>query len=61
VAPSQPITSHVLSTAIQKRVDTESPRFQLRFQFEKPQFYNNQADYVGLGEGRTRLVVEYQD
>ena len=61
VPPSQPITSYVLANAVQKRVDAGSPRFQLRFQFEKPQFYNNQADYVGLGDGRTKLVVEYQD
>jgi len=60
VEPSQPITSHVLASAIQKRVDAGSPRFQLRFQFEKPNFYNNQADYVGFGEGRTKLIIEYQ-
>jgi hypothetical protein len=60
VTPTQPITSHLLSSAIQKRVDAGSPRFQLRFQFEKPQFNNNEADYVGLGEGRTKLVIEYQ-
>jgi hypothetical protein len=60
VPPTQPLTSHVLANAIQKRVDAGSPRFQLRFQFEKPQFYNNQADYVGLGEGRTKLTIEYQ-
>jgi hypothetical protein len=61
LAPSQPITSYVLANAIQKRVNAGSPRFQLRFQFEKPQFYNNQADYVGLGDGRTKLTIEYQD
>jgi len=61
VAPSQPMASHVLANAVQKRVDAGSPRFQLRFQFEKPQFINNQADYVALGEGRTKLVIEYQD
>jgi len=60
VTPSQPITSHVLASAIQKRVDAGSSRFQLRFQFEKPYFYNNQADYLGLGEGRTKLTIEYQ-
>ncbi|MBN2462870.1 MAG: PKD domain-containing protein [Dehalococcoidia bacterium] len=60
VTPSQPITSYVLANAIQKRVDAGSSRFQLRFQFEKPYYYNNQADYVGLGEGRTKLTIEYQ-
>jgi len=61
VTPSQPITSYVLANAIQKQVDAGNPRFQLRFQFEKSQFYNNQADYMALGEGRTRLIIEYQD
>jgi len=60
VPPSQPVTSHVLAKAVQKQLDAGSPRFQLRFQFEKPQFYNNQADYMALGEGRTRFVIEYQ-
>jgi hypothetical protein len=61
VAPTQPMTSQVLANAVQKRVDAGSHRFQLRFQFEKPQFNNNQADYVALGEGRTKLVIKYQD
>jgi hypothetical protein len=61
VPPSQPITSYLLATAVQKQVDAGNPRFQLRFQFEKPQFYNNQADYMALGEGRTRFIIEYQD
>lgn len=58
--PSQPITSNILAKAIQKQVDAGSSRFQLRFQFEKPQFYNNQPDYLALGEGRTRLIIEYR-
>jgi hypothetical protein len=61
VPPSQPITSYILANAIQKRVDAGNPRFQLRLQFQKPQFYNNQADYFALGEGRARLIIEYQD
>jgi hypothetical protein len=60
VPPSQPIISYILAKAIQKQIDAGSPRFQLRFQFEKPQFYNNQADYMALGEGRTMLAIEYQ-
>jgi hypothetical protein len=60
VPPSQPITSEVLAKAVQKQVDAGNPRFQLRLQFEKPQFYNNQADYVALGEGRAKLTIEYQ-
>ncbi|MCX6009510.1 MAG: hypothetical protein NTW48_05690 [Chloroflexi bacterium] len=61
VPPSQPITSYVLANAVQKQVDAGDSRFQLRFQFQKPQFYNNQADYMALGEGRARLIIEYQD
>jgi hypothetical protein len=60
VPPSEPITSYILAKAVQKQIDAGNPRFQLRFQFEKPQFYNNQADYMALGEGRTRLTIEYQ-
>jgi hypothetical protein len=60
VPPSQPITTPTITNAIQKKVDAGDTRFQLRFQFEKPQFYNNQADYVALGEGRTQLTIEYQ-
>jgi hypothetical protein len=59
VPPSQPVTSYVLANAVQKRVDAGSPRFQLRFQFQKPQFYNNQADYFALGDGRARLIIGY--
>ena len=60
VPPSQPITSNLLAKAVQEQLDDGRSRFQLRFQFEKPRFYNNQADYVALGEGRTRLVIEYR-
>ena len=60
ISISQPITSYVLAKAVQDRIDDGSNRFQLRFQFVKPQFYNNQADYIDLGEGRARLVIEYQ-
>jgi len=60
VPQSVPVTSYVLANAIQNRIDAGSSRFQLRFQFEKPYFYNNQADYIELGEGRTKLTIEYQ-
>jgi hypothetical protein len=59
--PSQPTTSHTLAFAVQKRVDAGSSRFQLRFQFQKPPCCNHHADYVALGEGRARLIIEYQD
>jgi hypothetical protein len=57
---SKPLGSNLLTNAIQKQVDAGSSRFQLRFQFEKPYYYNNQADYLALGEGRPRLTVEYE-
>jgi len=60
VPPSQPITSNIFAKPIQQRIDAGSNRFQLRFQFEKPQFYNNMADYIALGEGRTKVTIEYQ-
>ncbi len=57
----EPVTSSLLVSAIQDRVKEGSERFQLRLQFDKPSFYNNQGDYVLLWEGRSRLVIEYQE
>jgi hypothetical protein len=59
--PSQPTISHALASAVQKRVDAGSSRFQLRFQFQKPRCCIHDIDYVSLGEGKTRLIIEYQD
>ncbi len=57
----KPVTSSLLVSAIQDRVDDGSARFQLRLQFDKPSFYNNQGDYVVFWEGKSRLLVEYQE
>jgi hypothetical protein len=57
--PSQPITSRTLASAVQKRVDVGSSRFQLRFQFQKSPCCIREIDYVELGEGKTRLIIEY--
>lgn len=57
----EPVTSHILVSAIQERVDERSTRFQVRFQFDKPYFYNNQGDYVVFWEGKSRLIIEYQE
>jgi hypothetical protein len=57
--PSQPTTSKTLASAIQKRVDAGSSRFQLRFQFEKSLCCHRGTEYMALGEGKTRLIVEY--
>jgi hypothetical protein len=59
--PWQPITSQTLAAAVQKRVDAGSSRFQLRFQFQKAKCCVRQIDYVALGEGKSRLIIEYQD
>jgi hypothetical protein len=59
--PSQPITSQTLASAVQKRVDAGSSRFQLRFQFQKSPCCHRNAEYVELGEGKTRLIIEYED
>ncbi len=61
VFPSQPITFAALAAAVQKQVSAGNTRFQLRLQFQKPQFYNNQADYLSLGDGRSKLIIDYQD
>lgn len=57
----EPVTSSLLVSAIQERVKEGSQRFQLRFQFDKPYFYNNQGDYVTFWKGKTKLVIEYQE
>jgi hypothetical protein len=59
--PSQPITSQTLASAVQKRVDAGSSRFQLRFQFQKSPCCIRQVNYMALGEGKTRLIIEYED
>lgn len=60
MAPSQPVTSTILVSAIQNQVEAGSSRFRLRFQFDKPQSYNNQADYLTLGEGKSKLIIQFQ-
>ncbi len=57
----EPVTSSLLVSAIQERVKEGSRRFQLRFQFDKPYFYNNQGDYVTFWKGKTKLIIEYQE
>ncbi len=57
----EPVTSSLLVSAIQERVKEGKQRFQLRFQFDKPHFYNNQGDYVAFWKGKAKLVIEYQE
>lgn len=60
VKPIQPISFDVLVSAIQTQVDARSPRFQIGLKFDKT-FYSQDAHYIALGEGRTKLVIQYQD
>jgi len=59
--PSQPIISQTLASAVQRRVDDGSSRFQLRFHFEKAKCCGRQIAYMSLGEGKSKLIIEYQD
>jgi len=60
MAPSQPVSSTILTNTIQNQVAAGNNRFQLCFQFTKPQSYNNQADYLALGAGKSKLIIQYQ-
>ncbi|HEX75243.1 MAG TPA: hypothetical protein G4O12_01530 [Dehalococcoidia bacterium] len=61
VRPTQPISCARLVSAIQTQVDDLSSRFQVRVQFERYSFNNREADYLALGAGKPRLVIEYED
>jgi len=58
--PIAPFSSGLLIDAVQEQVDAGSSRFQIRVQFEKYYFYNNEPDYLALGGGRPKLVIEYE-
>ena len=60
-APIEPFDNSRLIDAIQKQANTGSSRFQLRVQFEKYHFYNNEADYFALFRGKSKLVIEYKN
>ena len=59
--PDGLFSSSALTSAIQKRVNAGSPRFQIRLQFEKYSCYDREADYIELGEGISALVIQYED
>ncbi len=59
--PNRPFVSSLLTSAIQKQVDEGSPRFQVRVQFEKPVFFDIQANYLELAPGKPKLVFTYED
>jgi len=61
ILPIKPFSSHLLVSAVQKQVDAGSMRFQVRMQFDKYNFYDNVADYLALGAGKPKLVIEYED
>jgi len=60
-SPTEPFTSSLLTAGVQEQVDAGSPRFQIRLQFEKYSFYNNEADYLAFGQAKPKLVIEYED
>ena len=61
IQPLKPFSSGLLLAGIQDQVDSGSPRFQVRIQFDKYYFYNNEADYLNFGSGKPKLVIEYED
>jgi hypothetical protein len=62
VTPSYPVTSAALAAAVQERVDAGSSRFQLRLQFQRTLCCGRRGGgYVALGDGKTRLIVDYQE
>jgi len=61
ILPIKPFSSNLSVSAVQEQVDARSTRFQIRMQFDKYKFYDNVADYLALGAGESKLVVEYED
>lgn len=59
--PTEPFTSNELTDAVQTQVDAGSARFQVRLQFEKYTYFNEEADYLALGAGKPKLIIEYRD
>jgi len=59
--PTEPFTSRLLTDAIQTQVDASNARFQIRLQFEKDIYFNQEADYLALGAGKPKLIIEYRD
>jgi hypothetical protein len=59
--PTEPFTSSQLTEAVQTQVDVGSARFQVRLQFEKYTYFNEEADYLALGAGKAKLVIQYRD
>ena len=58
--PTKPIVSHLLTEAIQKQIDADGARFQIRLQFNKYSFNNREADYMSFEEANPKLVIEYK-
>ena len=59
--PTEPFTSRLLTEAVQTQVDAGNARFQIRLQFEKDIYFNQEANYLALGAGKPKLIIEYQD
>lgn len=59
--PTEPFTSSLLTEAVQTQVDAGSARFKVRLQFEKDIYFNQEAEYLALGAGKPKLIIEYRD
>jgi len=57
--PTKPLASDLLTDAVQAQVDAGRSRFQIRLQFQKERYFNQEPDYLALGAGQARLLVEY--
>ncbi len=59
--PSKSLASDLLTDAVQEQVDAGRSRFQIRLQFEKDKYFNQEPDYLALGSGQAKLDIEYHD
>ena len=71
--PDKPFTSPDFVTSVQKHVDQQDDRFQVRLQFEKYYYYSRQdytvnrsqpsyqtsANYIDVGSGSPKLTIRY--
>ncbi len=57
--PVPKFTSAAVTDAVQKQVNAGAPRFQIRLQFDRPKYFNEQADSIEFGQGGTKLIIMY--
>jgi hypothetical protein len=59
--PTQPITSNMLTNAVQDLVSARSSRFQIRLQFEKFYYSLTGDNYFTFSSDRTKLSVTWEN